>query len=410
MITAAQTAIIQATVPVLQLHGEAITRTFYKNLFTARPELYNIFNPANQQNGGQQRSLAAAVLAYAQHIQNPGVLGHMLNRIESKHVSLEVRPEHYPIVGQFLLGAISETLGDAATAEILDAWGAAYGQLAEIMIGHEKARYEQDASQPHGWSGFKPFRVARKVAESSIMTSFYLVPADGSGLPAFVPGQYISIRVQPAGQPYQQIRQYSLSAAPNGWEYRISVQRELAPGNDASAPNGLISNYLHDHVAEGDIIEVHTPSGDFVLTDNTAPVVLLSGGSGITALLSMLEHLTSPSGGSREVLFIHAARERARHPFIQHLRELAQKRAGVRVVVLYEEATAEDVPGQHHDEVGRISAEFLERHLPAGKPEVYYCGPVGFIGAIEAALDKLNIPAVRRFSETFAPDPSFTIA
>src|SRR5215470_3454930 len=115
MLTEAQTAIIQATIPALQLHGEAITRIFYKNLFDAHPELYNTFNPANQHNGGQQRSLAAAVLAYAQHIQNPAVLGHMLNRIENKHVSLEVHAEHYPIVGKFLLGAISQTLGDAAT-------------------------------------------------------------------------------------------------------------------------------------------------------------------------------------------------------------------------------------------------------------------------------------------------------
>lgn len=410
MLTDAQTAIIQATVPALQLHGEAITRTFYKNLFEAHPELYNIFNPANQHNGGQQRSLAAAVLAYAQHIQNPGVLGAMLNRIESKHVSLEVRPEHYPIVGQFLLGAISETLGEAATPEILNAWGAAYGQLADIMIGHEKARYQQGTDQPLGWSGFKPFRVARKVSESSVMTSFYLVPADGSGITSFVPGQYLSIRVQPAGHPYQQIRQYSLSNAPNGREYRISVQREVAPQNAPSAPNGLISNYLHDHVNENSVMEVHVPSGDFVLSGNTAPVVLLSGGSGITALLSMLEHLSSPAGGSREVLFVHAARERARHPFIQHLRELAQKRPGIRVKVLYEEVAADDVAGQHHDEAGRISAEFLRQNLPTGEPEFYYCGPLGFMAAMEIALDELKIPASRRFSETFAPDPSFTIA
>lgn len=408
MLTEAQTAIIQATVPVLQLHGEAITRAFYKNLFESHPELYNIFNPANQHNGGQQRSLAAAVLAYAQHIKNPSVLEHMLNRIESKHISLEVRAEHYPIVGKFLLGAISETLGEAATPEILDAWSAAYGQLADTMIGHEKNRYEQGAEQPHGWAGFKPFRVTRKAAESSVMTSFYLAPADGSGVPSFIPGQYISVRVRPAGHPYLQIRQYSLSAAPNGREYRISVQREQAPVSDA--PNGLVSNYLHDHIAQGDLIDVHVPSGDFVLSDSAAPVVLLSGGSGITALLSMLEHLTSPEGGSREVLFVHAARGRARHPFIQHLRELGQKRSGVHVKVLYEEATTDDVRGEHHDEVGRISAQFLRQHLPGLEPEFYYCGPVGFMSAMEAALDEMNVPASRRFSETFAPDPSFTIA
>lgn len=410
MLTDSQSAIIQQTVPVLELHGEAITRTFYRNLFAAHPELYNIFNPANQHNGGQQRSLAAAILAYAQHIQNPGVLVSMLGRIENKHVSLEVRPEHYPIVGKHLLGAISETLADAATPDILEAWGAAYTQLSEMMIGHEESRYSQAASQPHGWDGFKPFRVARKVIESSVMTSFYLVPADGSAVPPFLPGQYISIRVQPEGHAYQQIRQYSLSSAPNGREYRISVQRELAPAEDSSAPNGLISNYLHDRFMEGDLIDVHVPSGDFVLSNSNSPVVLLSGGSGITALLSMLEFLTSPAGGSREALFVHAARERARHPFIQHLRALAKMRPGVRVKVLYEEASAHDVRGEHHDEVGRISADFLKKHLPANDAEFYYCGPPGFMAAMERALDELRVPDSRRFSETFAPDPSFTIA
>lgn len=410
MLTDTQTSIIQATVPVLQAHGEAITRTFYKNLFAAHPELYNIFNPANQHNGGQQRSLAAAVLAYAQHIQNPSVLGHMLNRIESKHVSLEVRAEHYPIVGQVLLGAMTEVLGEAATPEILDAWRAAYGQLADIMIGHEKARYQQGAEQKFGWTGFKPFRVVRKVVESSVMASFYLEPADGSGIPSFTPGQYISVRVKPTGHPYQQIRQYSLSSAPNDRHYRISVQRELAPAGDTSAPNGLISNFLHDHVAEGDVIDVHVPSGDFTLAESSSPVVLLSGGSGITALLSMLEHLASPAGGSREVLFLHAARDRSRHSFMQHLRDLSRKRPGITVKVLYEETSAEDIPGHHHDVVGRINAELLRKHLPAGEPDFYYCGPIGFMAAMENILDELGIPAKRRFSETFAPDPSFTIA
>jgi nitric oxide dioxygenase len=410
MLNDAQTAIIQATVPVLQIHGEAITRTFYSNLFHAHPELYNIFNPANQHNGGQQRSLAAAVLAYAQHIQNPSVLGHMLNRIESKHVSLEVRPEHYPIVGQFLLGAISEVLGEAATPEIIDAWGAAYGQLADLMTGHEKARYVKDVEQQFGWSGFKVFHVAKKVAESSVMTSFYLEPKGASGIPSFTPGQYISVRVQPKGHPYQQIRQYSLSSAPHERHYRISVQREVAPASDVAAPNGLVSNYLHDHVAEGDLIDVHVPSGDFVLSEGGSPVVLLSGGSGITALLSMLEHLASPAGGSREVLFIHAARDRSRHSFTQHLRDLAKKRAGISVKVLYEEVSSADVAGEHHDVEGRITGQFLKSHLPAGEPEFYYCGPIGFMGAMEALLDDMGVPAQRRFSETFAPDPSFTIA
>lgn len=410
MLSAQHTDIIQATVPVLQQHGEAITRVFYRNLFTAHPELGNIFNPANQKNGGQQRSLAAAILGYAQHIQNPGVLGPMLERIESKHVSLEVQPEHYPIVGEFLLGAIRETLGEAATPEILDAWGAAYGQLASLMIGHEKERYERGAAQTGGWRGFKPFRVERKVPESSVMTSFYLTPADGAPLPAFQPGQYLSVKVRPEGYPYEQIRQYSLSSAPNSQAYRISVQRESAPASNDTAPDGLVSNFLHDTVRPGDLIQVHVPSGDFTLRPGSAPVVLLSGGSGITALLSMLEHIVADTASTREVVFVHGARERSRHPFGEHVRALARTRPGIKVVVLYEEPGDGDVQGEHYDALGRISADVLRPLLPKGDAQFYYCGPIGFMGAIEGALDELAVPANRRFSETFAPDPQFTIA
>jgi nitric oxide dioxygenase len=409
MLTSAQTEIVKATVPVLQAHGEAITATFYRNLFAAHPELYNIFNPANQHNGGQQRSLAAAVLAYAQHIENPFVLGQMLERIESKHVSLEVLPEHYPIVGKFLLGAIKETLGAAATPDILDAWAVAYGQLANLMIGHEKSRYDSGAAQPGGWRGFKPFRVQNRVPESSVMTSFNLVPADGSPLPPFKPGQYLSVKVHPPAFAYDQIRQYSLSCAPNGKSYRISVQREVAAPGDIDAPHGLVSNYLHDHINEGDILNVHLPSGDFVLRGGDAPVVLLSGGSGITALLSMLEHL-AVTNDSRDVLFIHAARERSRHPFNDHIRSLARKQGRVKVVTLYEEINDADRHGEHYDEIGRISTELLRAHMPSDEAQFYYCGPIGFMGAVERTLDELDVPSTHRFSETFAPDPSFTIA
>lgn len=98
-----QKAIVQATVPALQQYGEAITTAFYKTLFEENPSLLNIFNPANQKNGGQSRSLAASILAYAAHIDHIEQLGGMINRIAHKHASLEVQPEHYPIVGEHLL-------------------------------------------------------------------------------------------------------------------------------------------------------------------------------------------------------------------------------------------------------------------------------------------------------------------
>ncbi len=402
-------ALVSATVPALRAHGGEITRVFYRDMLAAHPELFDYFNPANQRDGGQAASLAASVLAYASHIANPAPLTGMIERIASKHVSLEIKPAHYPIVGQYLLGAIKEVLGDAATREIIEAWSAAYGQLAAIMIGREAALAEAGAAQPQGWRGFKPFRVVRKVLESDVTASFYLEPVDGTVLPPFRPGQYVSLRVRVPGFDHHQVRQYSLSCAPNGREYRISVKREAAPTDVPGAPPGLVSNWLHDAVREGDRLDVHMPLGDFVLQPGTHPVVLLSGGSGITAVLSMLEHLTGKDGGDREVVFLHAARHRGHHAFGSHVRALARRRPGVRVTVLYGEAGPADEPGIHHDLVGRLTADLIRTHLPAGSADFYYCGPIGFMAGVEAALDRLEVPHARRFSEAFAPDPSFAV-
>ena len=410
MLTDRQRALVTATVPALREHGETVTRLFYADLFAAHPELWNMFNPANQRDGGQARSLAASVLAYAEHIDHPERLGRMVERISGKHGSLEVKAEHYPIVGHHLLGAIKQVMGGAATPDILDAWGAAYGQLAAIMTGTEQALYDEGAARVGGWRGFKPFRVVRKVEESEVISSFYLQPMDGAPLPPFKPGQYVSVQLRPEGFAYEQIRQYSLSCVPNATEWRISVRREDAPPGVPDAPAGLVSGHLHHALQAGGVLRVHMPLGDFVLDDGDSPVVLLSGGAGITAVLSMLEHLAGPNGGTREAVFLHAARSRGHHAFGPRLRALAQARPGLRVAVAYEETGPDDVPATHHDTAGRITAELIRQHLPERDARFYYCGPLGLVAAMEAALDQLGVPLARRFSEAFAPDPSFAAA
>ncbi|WP_348269777.1 NO-inducible flavohemoprotein [Edaphobacter paludis] len=400
-----QKEIVQATVPVLQQYGEAITTVFYTTLFEENPSLFNIFNPANQQNGGQARSLAASILAYAAHIDRLDQLGGMVNRITHKHASLEVQPEHYPIVGDHLLRAIRTVLGDAATPEVIDAWAAAYGQLAEIMTGVEQKLYTDGRSQLGGWAGYTPLTVERKVVESDVITSFHLVSPTGGPLPTFLPGQYLGVKAQVPDSPFEQIRQYSLSRVPNGRTYRISVKRESAPAHIAAAQNGLISNHLHESVHEGDTILAHVPQGDFVLRDNDKPVVLLSGGVGITPAICMFEHLARNS--KRPVLFVHATMQRSHHAFSDETRELTAAHPHARALVYYEKVTPADVQGRDFDVAGRISIDSLRPYLPQQPADFYYCGPVGFMGAVEGVLDSLNVPLADRYSEAFAPDPSF---
>ena len=404
MLLPKQKQIVQATVPVLRQHGEEITKVFYQLLFEAHPSLMNTFNPANQRDGAQARSLAASILAYAAHIDHLEKLSGMVDMIAHKHVSLQVQPEHYPIVGQHLLEAIKVVLGDAATPEIIDAWAAAYGQLAQVMIGREESLYSEGASQPGGWRGYKPFTVLRKQAESETITSFYLAPADGQPLPDFAPGQYLGIRIHIPGSEFQQIRQYSLSHAPNAEFYRISVKRETSP--QATNPNGQISNYLHDHINPGDRIEVSMPTGNFVLDpDKSNPIVLLSGGVGITPTIAMLQMLAQHN--QRQVLFVHATPGRAQHAFLEEVRAIEKSSDKINSVIFYEKAGPTDIRGTHHDETGYITAEALRVNLPTGDADFYYCGPLGFMFAVERILDELNIPLERRYSETFAPDPSF---
>lgn len=407
MLSDQQCAIVKATVPALQAHGETITRRFYDEMLTAHPELHNYFNPANQLGeGGQARALAVSVLNYAQNIDRLQTLGGMVERICTKHVSLEIQPEHYPIVGKYLLGAIAEVLGDAATPDILSAWGAAYGQLADVMIGREAALRKVAREQPGGWDGFKPFRVASKVPESKVMTSFTLEPEDGALLPQFIPGQYVSVKVRPPTLTFDQIRQYSLSATPNGHQFRITVKREDAPAGHLDVGPGAVSTFLHRLVGEGDTVLVHTPGGENVLDESsTKPVVLMSGGAGITAVLGMLEYLAKHT--DREVLWVHAAQSRDNDSFGATVRALAASRSGIRCVTLYETIGPGDVQGKDFDAAGRISVELLRTHLPDGNAEFYYCGPIGFMAATERILDELGVAAQRRHSEAFAPDESF---
>ena len=406
MLTDPQLAIIRTTIPALQQHGEAITTYFYARLFVEHPELLNIFNKANQRPGGQAAKLAASILMYAAHIDHLDKLDGMIERIAHKHCSMYIQSEHYPIVGRHLLQAIRHVLGESATDDVIDAWAAAYSQLAGIMSGREEQLYVAGAQKEGGWRGYKPFRVEEKVVESSTIVSLYLVPDDGAPLPTFSPGQYLSMKLRTSNDPHEQIRQYSISCAPNGRYYRITVGRERVCDNSVDAPDGIVSSFLHDDVKEGDVLLVHMPLGGFILDEcSSRPVVLISGGVGITPMLSMFEHLTNSEG--RQVTFMHGTWNRSQHAFRKQIRETASTWPNVKAVILYNEVDDDDIQGEHHDEQGVIKASTLARHLPTLDADFYLCGSPRFLKAIEDVLDSLSVPKHRRNVESFAPDPSF---
>lgn len=390
--------LVKSTAPVLKTHGEALTCHFYARMFQHNPELKQVFNQGHQEGGQQQQALAAAVAAYAEHIDDPSVLAPVITRIVHKHVSLGIRPEHYAIVGKHLLASIREVLGEAATDELVAAWAAAYGQLADLLIAEEARLYAQSASKEGGWTGWRAFRVERKVPESAEITSFYLAPADGGPVPGYLPGQYISLRVYVPELGLMQPRQYSLSDAPGQGRLRISVKRE---GGLGGAPAGSVSNVLHNRINEGDVLDLAPPQGDFTLDDQrAAPVVLLSGGVGLTPMVSMLNHLVARDDG-RQIRFVHACRDRSVHAMKQHVNAVAQERPNVRKIVYYETVGAEDRPGIDYDYSGRIDLHAIRDVAVLPDADYYLCGPLPFMDAQRRALAELGVPPQRIHAEVF---------
>ena len=384
MLTPAQTAIIKSTVPLLETGGEALTRHFYQIMLGEYAEVRPLFNQAHQAHGTQPRALAHAVLQYARHIDNLGALGALPAQIIQKHVALQILPEHYPIVGTCLLRAIREVLGEEiATDAVIEAWGAAYWQLAHLLIGAEAAEYERLAATPGGWRGARAFRVVRKQAESSEITSFYLEPVDGGAVIAYLPGQYLGLRLEIGGAEVR--RNYSLSQAATGRDLRISVKRE---------PGGVVSNHLHDAVAVSDVLDVFPPAGEFVLEPGTAPLALISGGVGITPTLAMAE--AALAAGDRELVFVHYARNGEAHAFGETIERWAREHERFTAHIVYEQGGEADAPA------GRPALEHLRQWVPA-EAEAYFLGPKPFMAFVNRALAEIGLGEAQRHYEFFGP-------
>ncbi|KAL5041996.1 hypothetical protein BDW71DRAFT_211603 [Aspergillus fruticulosus] len=393
-----QKQIVKATIPALEQHGVEITTLFYKQMLAKHPYLHNIFNSAHQATGEQPAALAHAVWAYASNIDHPEALAAAVSRIGHKHASLGVAAEHYPIVGEHLLSAIKQVLGDAVTEPVANAWTAAYQQLADIFISFENDLYRQAMQTPGGWKGWREFAIADKVHESDEIISFHLVPVDNADLPTYKPGQFVSVRVFVPDLGVYQPRQYSLSDVPNRQYFQISVKKEFA---SESRPAGRISNVLHESLPKGSHVEVSMPFGDFVLDVNvTTPVVLMSGGVGLTPMMSMLKTVTSLSK-SRPVVFVHAVRNGRVHAMKEKLAAIMAENPQVSKAIFYEQVAEGDRQGVDYDYVGRADVSKIKDQVLLPDANYYICGPSPFMRVQSQALEGMGVHPDRIHMEVF---------
>jgi len=404
-LTYQQAKLVKDTVPALRDHGEQITTIFYKNMLRDHPELNNYFNSVNQKNGRQPRALTSVILNFASNINNITELIPKFERMCNKHCSLGIHPEHYEIVGKYLLMAFGEVLGPAMTPAVFAAWERAYWILAKMLIGREAQLYKDFEK----WTSWRKFKIDRVVPETEDVHSFYLVPVDGKKLPKFFPGQYISLRIHsPEG--YMQARQYSLSEAWREDYYRISVKRDEGARYANSVSNsyfhpGLVSNMLIDHMAAGSTVELSHPAGDFFLDVNNAsnmPLVLISAGVGVTPMVAIANTVvkTQPS---RPISWIHGSRRTV--PFEAHIAKLRRGHPSFRTNIFKTDLANNDVVGVTYNydfrmDLAKVGPDDL--FLGNSGTEYYICGPEQFMMEMSDYLKSQGVGAARVRFELFS--------
>ncbi|MFB8774274.1 globin domain-containing protein [Streptomyces broussonetiae] len=393
MLSAESAAVVRATLPAVGGALDQITERFYGTMFRDRPELLDgMFNRGNQASGAQRRALAGSIAGFATALlADPGTRPDaLLERIAHKHIAVGVTDDQYTIVHKYLFGAIAEVLGDAVTPEVAAAWDEVYWLMAGALIAME-ARLYQEAGLAAG-DIWRTWTVVERREETPDVVSLVLRPADGQPAPAARAGQYVSVRVRmPDG--VHQLRQYSLSSDPGGELRRITVKRVTG---DDGAPDGEVSNLLHDTVRAGDELALSTPCGDIVLDDAGTPLVLASAGIGCTPMVGMLARLAA-DGSARPVQVFHADTTPTEHALRAETRDLVDRLPGASAQFWYEhpEPTAPDA------RTGLM--DLSDVPVPADAT-VYLCGPLPFMRTTRSALLAQGVPARNIRYEVFGPD------
>ncbi|MGV7217508.1 MOSC domain-containing protein [Bradyrhizobium sp. UFLA05-112] len=250
---------------------------------------------------------------------------------------------------------------------------------------------------PPAWRGFRPFRVARKVRESDNVTSLVLEPTDGRPVAAALPGQFVVLQLGPASAPAL-MRSYSLSGKPDDTSYRVSVKREA---------HGKASTYVADELGVGDILQASAARGSFTLQQGKRPVVLLSAGIGVTPVLAML-HALAAEATTREIWWLHGARNGREHPFIAETRGLLEALVHHHSYICYSAPDSGDRPGVDFDATGHLDPAVLHKLRVPRDADFYICGPAKFMEDLTTGLGAMGVARDCIQTEMFGAKPSRT--
>ncbi len=270
----------------------------------------------------------------------------------------------------------------------------------KIEILNRKAQEAPESA----WNGYRKFTVSKKVEECEDTYSFYLTPHNGRPLPPFKPGQYLTFELHPPNAEKPLVRCYSLSdGALSDDHYRVTIKRALPPTDPPGIPPGIASSYFSDYVKEGDILNVKAPSGRFFLdVEVDRPVVLISGGIGITPMLAIARYLTHIKD-NREIYFFFGCRNSVDHMFRDEVIEVQKANPNMRLHICYSRPLPEDIRGETYSHEGRITNDLMKEILPSSNYEYYLCGPGPFMNTLVNGLYEWGVPKKDVKFEAFGP-------
>ena len=280
-------------------------------------------------------------------------------------------------------------------------------QFRHVTAGVFEDRQLQPQRTELLWQGKRKFRVVNRVYENlnQDICSFYLEPNDGRSIPSFRPGQFLTFAVPVPGETEPVTRCYSLSDSPAARNcYRVTVKR-IDPPVDApeGTPPGQSSDYFHNHLQTGSVIDVYAPAGSFYLEENSdKPVVLIAGGVGITPILSMLNWLIA-TRSNREIWLFYGVRNRAEHAMYDYLQKVVSQVRNLRMVVAYSRPTNTCRHKVDYHLRGHITEELVRPILEGRDCEIYLCGPAPMMSALTRGFENSGIPADNVRLEAFGP-------
>jgi nitric oxide dioxygenase len=365
-LTAEQKTLLLPHVHIMKDNGKQITTKFYNTMFEEHPELRNFFNQTNQKTGKQPIALAQTVYYFAQNLDNLDAMTPQMSHISSKHRAILVKPEHYPIVGKYLLQAIKEFLGNKATPELMAAWQGLYDLIAATFIKQEKELYAKLGNNESD-KGFVAFTVTKKeqIASGPIF-SFKLERQDNGKLFDYFPGQYVTLRIEKNGILHH--GHYPLVEPFNGHTYTIAAK----PGNDLEQ-NSIVSEELIFNRTVGSTVLVSAPAGSFRLASNAKSHLFISGGIGVSNMLPLIQELNQ-QGKAASATLIQCVRTEGHAAYAATLQKILPKD---QYIILTQEEP--------------ISKSHLEGKLNSDT-HVYLAGSEAFLAMADNALASFNVP------------------